>query len=210
MARNNGIFFLVKKDILDPSYEEYFDFETMDFSDKKGKGVQLSTIDALTTLFFDGQDLDNYLDKKTDIEREYGYRYYISYTSRKNDEEKTMEVVWNDPILNAISKITDNKIDLAHDNVYHFYVNALDEIKDPRSGLAMSILHSKKESTRLNDYQRGIVGVLASYTSTKRAPSEYDIARAFENYKDFRALYLGYKDYHTRPVKNMELLKQFK
>ena len=85
-----------------------------------------------------------------------------------------------------------------------------DEIKDPRSGLAMSILHSKKESTRLNDYQRGIVGVLASYTSTKRAPSEYDIARAFENYKDFRALYLGYKDYHTRPVKNMELLKQFK
>lgn len=210
MAKNNGIYFLVKKNVWDGSLE-YFNFEEMAFADTKGKGVQLSTIDALTTSFFDGNDLCSYLERKDQSGKETWYKYYISYkATRKSDEEKKLNPVWGDRVLNAISKITDGQVDFSHNNVYDTFIEIFSELQDQKSGLARNIINSKKDSTRLSDHNKDVVGVIASSSDTNTKPTELDVMHAFSQYKDFRALYLGFRDYHRQPNTFKELLSKIK
>lgn len=199
MAKQNGSYNLIREDI-DNEYLEYFDFESMSFVNKVTKGVDLSSIDALTTMFTDGNELNNYIEK-IDNDNEYNYTYKIIFTTNKSKEEKVLKVVWNDPTLSSISKLSDNKVDFVSDYNYMTFLAIIEEIKNNKSGLARKIASSKKESYRLSDYNKKIVEVVAS--SKKEVPFK-DLLEVFSDYKECRALYLNYK------YNNIELNKSFK
>ncbi len=209
MAKNNGTYYLIKEDLLDGSIE-YFNFEEMDFSLEKGKGVSLPTIDAMTSLFSNGQELCNYLGKKDTLERDYPFRFYIAYMPLKKENERHLDAVFDDVTLNAISKITDGKIDYSHGNVYDKFIEMITAIKDARTGLAMRLTHSKKDSTRLSDYNKSIVGVLASSSSTHKEPSLPELMETFSTYKEFRALYLAFKENNANTYTLASQVKKLK
>ena len=185
MARNVGKYNLVREDI-DNEHIEYFDFETMSFINKVTRGVALSTIDAMTTLFMDSSELSNYFDK---VENDYTYTYKIIFTN-KNQEEKVLKIIWNDPTLSSFSKLADGEVDFTSDYNFNTFFGIIDEIKDVKNGLARRIATSKKESYRLSENNRKIVEVIAS---SKKEISPKDLMEIFSDYKECRALYLNYK-----------------
>ena len=188
MSKQVGKYNLIREDI-DNEYLEYFDFESMSFVNKITKGVELSSIDALTTMFFDGNDLNNYIEK-IENDNEYNYTYKIIYTTNKSKEEKVLKIIWDDSTLNSISKLADGKVDFVSDYNYMTFLAIIDEIKDVKSGLARKIATSKKESYRLSDYNKKIIEVIAS--SKKEIPFK-DLLDVFSDYKEYRALYLNFK-----------------
>ena len=210
MSKAIGKYNLIREDI-DNEYLEYFDFESMSFVNKITKGMDISSIDALTTMFLDGNDLNNYIEKLED--NEYNYTYKIIYTTNKTKEEKVLKVIWDDPTLSSISKLADGKVDFTSDHNYHTFIDIIEEIKNAKSGLARRIATSKKESYRLNDQNKKIVEVLAS--SKKDIPFK-DLIDVFSDYKECRALYLNYKfnkiemenSYKNQLMKIKELLKK--
>ncbi len=193
MAKNNGIYYLVKEDILDNT-KYYFDFEEMNYSLEKGKGVQLSTIDAMTSLFSNPTELDRYLDREEFVDRENMFKYYISYRIRRKDEEKILTPIWQDQNISALSKITDGKVDYSNYLVYDLLIKLIDTIKETRNGFAMTMVNSKKGDIKICDYNKALIGMLAS-SRKKDEVSIGTIMDAFSSYKEFRSLYLGYKSY---------------
>ena len=200
MSKQIGSYNLIREDI-ENEYLEFFDFESMSFVNKVTKGVDLSSIDALTTMFFDGNDLNNYIEKIDNEDNEYNYTYKIIYTTNKSKEEKVLKVIWDDSTLSSISKLADGKVDFVSDYNYMTFLAIIEEIKDTKSGLAKKIASSKKESYRLNDHNKKIIEVLAS--SKKEVPYK-DLIEVFSDYKECRALYLNYK------YNNIEQNKSFK
>ena len=192
MSKNSGSYFLVrdKNGIID-----YFDFHKMRFSKYSSDGVSLSTIDSLTTWFPDGQYLCNFLDRTDVIKSNYDYKFYIKQIIPNSKSPKpNMYVVWEDSTLNAISKITDGKVDLFHENVYEIFLNMINEIKDQQSGLARILLTSNRPEFRLSKLNKDTVEVLASSSSTKKMPLFSELVKCFLPYNEFRALYLAYKE----------------
>ena len=186
MARNTGSYHLIREDI-ENEYIEYFDFENMEFTPKITKGVMLSTIDALTTMFLNENDLSNYTDK---IESEYKYTYKIIHKSFGKKEDKVLNVIWDDKKLSSISKISDSKVDFSSDYNFLILYDIINAIKDKKNGLVKAISSSKKESTKLNDRNKKIILDIAN---TNKEPLPKDLMEIFSDYNEFRALYLNYK-----------------
>lgn len=206
MAKVDSNYYLIKVDS-NTGDIEYFDFETMDFLSEKKEAVPLSTIDALTTLFANGQELDNYLSRKETVEREYHYSFEIIFKSKENEPEKSMKPVWNDYILNSISKISDNEVDFTNDKNYETLITIIDTIKKPKSTLARKIAGAEKEATRLTDGNKKIIGILAK---TNKSVPIVGLMLVFASYKEFRALYLNYKEYMGDTVYLEEQLRKVK
>ena len=186
MARNTGSYHLIREDI-ENEYIEYFDFENMEFTPKITKGVMLSTIDALTTMFFSDEELSDYIDK---IENEYKYTYKIIHKSFGKKEDKVLNVIWDDKKLSSISKISDFKVDFSSDYNFLILYDIINAIKDKKNGLVKAISSSKKESTKLNDRNKKIILEIAN---TNKEPLPKDLMEIFSDYNEFRALYLNYK-----------------
>lgn len=186
MARNTGSYHLIREDI-ENEYIEYFDFENMEFTPKITKGVMLSTIDALTTMFFSDEELSDYIDK---IENEYKYTYKIIHKSFGKKEDKVLNVIWDDKKLSSISKISDFKVDFSSDYNFLILYDIINAIKDKKNGLVKAISSSKKESTKLNDRNKKIILDIAN---TNKEPLPKDLMEIFSDYNEFRALYLNYK-----------------
>ena len=186
MARNTGSYHLIREDI-ENEYIEYFDFENMEFTPKITKGVMLSTIDALTTMFFSDEELSDYIDK---IENEYKYTYKIIHKSFGKKEDKVLNVIWDDKKLSSISKISDSKVDFSSDYNFLILYDIINAIKDKKNGLVKAISSSKKESTKLNDRNKKIILDIAN---TNKEPLPKDLMEIFSDYNEFRALYLNYK-----------------
>ena len=186
MARNTGSYHLIREDI-ENEYIEYFDFENMEFTPKITKGVMLSTIDALTTMFFSDEELSDYIDK---IENEYKYTYKIIHKSFGKREDKVLNVIWDDKKLSSISKISDSKVDFSSDYNFMILYDIINAIKDKKNGLVKAISSSKKESTKLNDRNKKIILEIAN---TNKEPLPKDLMEIFSDYNEFRALYLNYK-----------------
>lgn len=186
MARNTGSYHLIREDI-ENEYIEYFDFENMEFTPKLTKGVMLSTIDALTTMFFSDEELSDYIDK---IENEYKYTYKIIHKSFGKKEDKVLNVIWDDKKLSSISKISDSKVDFSSDYNFMILYDIINAIKDKKNGLVKAISSSKKESTKLNDRNKKIILDIAN---TNKEPLPKDLMEIFSDYNEFRALYLNYK-----------------
>ena len=207
MSKQIGSYNLIREDI-DNEYLEYFDFETMSFVNKVTTGLDLSSIDALTTLFEDERELSNYIDKVEEFHNEYNYSYKIIYTTNKSKEEKVLKIVWNDPTLSSFSKLADGKVDFTSDKNYFTFLNIIESIKDTKNGLAKRIATSKKESYRLNEHNKKIVEVLAS--SKKEVPFK-DLMEVFSDYKECRALYLNYKHNNLENenlfIKQLQMIK---
>ena len=187
MLKDNKNYYLIREDI-DNECLEYFDFETMNFVNKVTKGVNLAAIDVLTTMFPDGNSLNNYI-KKVD-NKEYNYTYKIIYTKNRIKEEKVLKVIWDDLTLNSMSKLADDSVDFTNDYNCSTLLSIIEEIKNVKNGLARKIATSKKESYRLNDNNIKIVEVIAS--SKKNIPFK-DLIEIFSDYKEIKSLYLNYK-----------------
>ena len=186
MAKNTGSYHLIREDI-ENEYIEYFDFENMEFIPKVTKGVMLSTIDALTTMFFSDEELSDYIDK---IENEYKYTYKIIHKSFGKKEDKVLNVIWDDKKLSSISKISDFKVDFSSDYNFMILYDIINAVKDKKNGLVKAISSSKKESTKLNDRNKKIILDIAN---TNKEPLPKDLMEIFSDYNEFRALYLNYK-----------------
>lgn len=187
MAKLSGRYNLVREDI-ENEYIEYFDFETMSFVNKVTKGVDISTIDAMTTLFEDENGFVDYVSKVKD-DNEYFFDYKIIYATNKTKEEKILKIIWNDSKLNSISKLADGKVDFVSDLNFNLFLNIIEEIKK-KNGLTKRILTSKKESFKLNDQNRKIVEIISGL---KVDVPIKDLIEVFSDYKEYRALYLNYK-----------------
>ena len=189
MSKQSGRYNLVREDI-DNEYVEFFDFESMSFVNKITKGVDISTIDSMTTLFVDENDFMNYFDKIKNND-EYNYKYKIIYTTNKSREEKVLKIVWDDARLNSISKLADGKVDFASDYNFSLFLEILEEIKK-KNGLTKRISTSKKESFKLNEQNRKIIEIISGL---KVEVPIKDLIEVFSDYKEYRALYLNYKYY---------------
>lgn len=201
MSKQDRSYNLIREDV-DNEYLEYFDFETMSFINKITKGVELSTIDALTTMFTDDKELNNYIEK---VDSEYNYTYKIIYTTSKKKEEKVLKVIWDDVTLSSISKLADGKVDFVSDYNYYVFLAIIDAIKNNKNGLVKRISSSKKESYRLSDQNRKIIEFIAN--SKEEIPFKA-LIEVFSDYKEFRALYLNFKYYNLE--NNLSLNEQIK
>ena len=186
MAKNTGSYYLIREDI-ENEYIEYFDFENMEFLPKITKGVVLSTIDSLTTMFLSESDLSDYIDK---VESIYKYTYKIIHKSFSKKEDKVLNVIWNDKYLSSISKISDSKVDFTSDYNFFILYEIINAVKDKKNGLVKTISSSKKESTKLSDRNKKIILDIAN---TNKEPSPKVLMEIFSDYNEFRALYLNYK-----------------
>lgn len=187
MSKQLGRYNLVRED-LDNENIEFFDFEAMRFVKNITKGVDLSSVDALTTMFVDGNDLSDYIDKINNEENNYTYK--IIYTTSKTQEEKVLKVIWDDKVLNSISKLADDKVDFVSDYNYMTFLCIIEEIKNPKSGLVKRINSSRKESYRLSDNNKKIIDAMIN---SKENITLKDLIDVFSDYKEYRALYLNYK-----------------
>lgn len=201
MSKQDRSYNLIREDV-DNEYLEYFDFETMSFINKITKGVELSTIDALTTMFTDDKELNNYIEK---VDSEYNYTYKIIYTTSKKKEEKVLKVIWDDVTLSSISKLADGKVDFVSDYNYYVFLAIIDAIKNNKNGLVKRISSSKKESYRLSDQNRKIIEFIAN--SKEEIPFKA-LIEVFSDYKEYRALYLNFKYYNLE--NNLSLNEQIK
>lgn len=183
---------LIREDI-ENEYLEYFDFDSMSFVNKVTKDVDLSSIDALTTLFENQEELSDYIDKVEEFHNEYNYSYKIIYTINKTKEEKVLKIVWNDPTLSSFSKLADGKVDFSNDKNYYTFLYIIESIKKCKNGLVKRIMTSKKESYRISDNNKKIIETL---TNSKKEVSFKDLMDVFSDYKECRALYLNYKYYN--------------
>ena len=183
----------------DNHQKEFFNFDTMSYCRKKPNGVFLSTIDAMTTLFNDGNDLDDY------IENEIGnYEYRISYIYKK--KEYNLIPVWNDYKLNAISKTHNGNVDFKSEIPNSMMTVIFNEVMNPASGFALRVMKSKDNSYALEDNNKKLVGFLAS-TRNKSIIGNY--VKTFSNYHEFRKMYLNYKEYEEDTNKLGTELKKF-
>lgn len=172
---------------------EYFDFNLMKFTDSCDKSVPFSTIDAMTTLFDDENDFECYINPQ-DENNEF-YNYNIMAKNGKNGNFKFYGVIWNDFKLNALSKVTDDKVDFSLPIVYSIFYEIISEIKNNGSAFALFVSSAKSNDRRLSDYSEKIIGVLASNTTSLSSRMLID---SFLDYKEIRALYLNYKAYQKR------------
>ena len=187
MAKNNGDYNLIREDI-ENEYIEYFDFEKMAFVDKIAKSVDISTIDALTTLFSDQEELNDYLSVSKN-NNDYNYKYKIIYKQNRKSEEKLFKCIWNDPSLSSISKLSDNKVDFTSESNYSLFLKIIEDIKNNQNGLVKRIVTSRKESFKLNKNNIKIIECIAS---GEEIPLK-DLMDIFSDYKEYRALYINYK-----------------
>ena len=113
----------------------------------------------------------------------------------KNGNFKFYGVIWNDFKLNALSKVTDDKVDFSLPIVYSIFYEIISEIKNNGSAFALFVSSAKSNDRRLSDYSEKIIGVLASNTTSLSSRMLID---SFLDYKEIRALYLNYKAYQKR------------
>jgi hypothetical protein len=205
MSKNSGIYYLIKEN-KNTNEIEYFNFESMEFSRIIPKGVALSTLDSLTSMFQDGIEFESFI-KRKDIEEEYPYEYKIEYKDKRRKQDLYLSVIWNDMRISAMSKLADGCVDYSNWSNYELLFNIIDDVKDSSSGLAKRIASSKKDSTKISDQNKKLVVVIAS--SRKEVPIG-DILNAFKSYKEFRALYLSYKENDNGLVNLKEMLKRLK
>ena len=187
-------YYLIKKELTTDDIE-YFDFEQMEFSSEKKKGVYLATIDALTTIFTDKEEMENYFDIPI---QETANHYKIIYRSKNKNKDKELNVVWDDPILSGFSKLTDGKVDYTGNTQYETLMEMLNELRDVKTGFGMRLSKSKKEEHKLSDHAKSVVIAASSDNSNSFTG---DFIKTFSSYKDCRALYLAYKEHKEMPSK---------
>lgn len=172
---------------------EYFDFNLMKFTNSCKNTVPFSTIDAMTTLFDDEKEFEFYFNEQGEDNKFYNYK--IMFKFGINGDFKYCKVIWNDFKLNALSKITDNKVDFSLPIVYSVFDEIISEIKKNGSAFAFALSCAKSSEKKLSDYCEKLIGALAC---NPKSLSTEMLVDAFRDYRDMRALYLNYKGYQKR------------
>lgn len=194
MSRRSGRYCLIRED-LDNDKIEFFDLETMSFVKNNTKGIDLPCIDVMTTSFDGPAHFTSYIDETK--QSQHSYTYKIIYKALKKKESVILPVVWDDIPLNSFSKLSDGKVDFVQDYNYDNFFRIIDEVRDPKNGLARKIATAKKASLKMCKDNRKAIEALAS--SDKETPYR-ELMLAFSNYRECRALYLNYKEYKEQQI----------
>ena len=170
--------------------KEYFHFDAMTFKkEKPKKGVKLSTIDALTTLFDDHEEMFDYLGILFEFE---DIKLSIEYKPRPNGEFRYLDVVWADKALSSLSKISEHGVDFTGSKQYDTIMEIIEEIKKEDTGFIMQLLNPDKEDIRISDKARALVSAHSVSVDDRVVGS---LIQHFKDYDDCRPLYLAYKEY---------------
>ncbi len=204
-----GIYHLIDED-KDTKEREYLNFGSrkrfLDLKDCDNPNTSLSVIDSLTTLFLDEKDFRSYL--KDDMET---YRDRLIYITYKNNGEKKLACVYNDKVLHDIAEKTlgsqGGSVNLSDNLTKSYLYSMFREIKDPNSTFVDEVLARTKPSYSINDHNKELISEIRSDTAYTQNYENFQLTRFLRNftsYKEFRALYLNYKEYKKR----MELKRQ--
>ena len=206
-----GIYHLVTTDL--GGNREYFNFVgrrrflCREFVTQSG--VKLAAIDALTCLFKDEKDFKATLNDGT---LEYDKDIKIVY---KNKEEKTLDPVYDNDELRTIANRAIEKNGGSYIDEYdHTTRLALDrifkEIQNRGSNFSYEVINSDKLNHQLNNHSKDAVTEFHNNTAYTERNYNYQFrifAGQFKSYKEFRALYLAYKDY-KKSLYKMEVVSK--
>ncbi len=189
--------------------KSYFDFDSPIFTGDKVENVSLAKIDAETTKYRDQKDFYiNTLGSKM------GSELVIAYNQLG---EKRLKVVFDDEFLNHLANHTvgkeDGSIDTKDAKIGDMMYRIFCHFRDKDSGLLRQIEEMRirdDDTYSINDhnfefirdisseFQKLYDGVYKSYNGQK---VYNDFKKHFKSYKEFRALYLNYKLYTNKKLK---------
>ena len=189
--------------------KSYFDFDNDIITKDNVDNVSLATIDAETTKYQNQEDFfNNTLGCKKDSD------LVIAYNQLG---EKRLNVVFNDPFLNYLANHTvgkqDGSINTKNATIGAMMYEIFRYFRDKDSGLLKQIedMRAKDNHTyTINDHNYEFLHDMSS-EFVKLYPNVYkcdngqkvynDFQRHFKSYKEFRALYLNYKLYLNKKIK---------
>lgn len=178
-------YYLMRKEVIS-GLTQYFDFERAKYSNRKSKAMTIATIDSLTTIFTDGNELDAHFDRETD--REFKYKIIV-YKDNKN---KHLNVIWYDPTLKALTTLKDGKVNFTGERQAKTMLNIISELKNPESNFRRKVLNTKRDEFKIT-YESKVI--LAAFIKKPNDENLNKFIEAFSSYEDCRALYLAYKDH---------------
>ena len=204
-----GIYQLVDED-KETREREYLDFEgrkrfvPVEFC--TDPSVALADIDSLTTLF------ENEADLRARTEAPTEGRTRLIYIVYKNNGEKRLSCLYNDPTLHTIASKAvgpqKGKINLYDNTTKSYLFNIYNEIRNKKSDFSEFVYYKTKNSYLVNDHNKELLRELHADTSYTERDNNYQLKRfirSFESYKEFRALYVCYKQFN-----NMKRLEQYR
>ena len=210
MLVKSGIYSLVKES---NGEKEIFDFyNSHEFlpSEFVDKNVSLSTIDALTTLFHHSAELEYYTLKNM----KYGDRFaktQIEYTNR--GKTKKLKTIWKDDFLNTIVMDTKGRfagcINLNNVNaklILHETFRKFERDLDFYDAFLKSTAYKN-----INNHNSELIQEIHDVGWKNQNNERYYFDRFrknFTNYKEFREIYLLYKEYKNSLMNNDEISYQ--
>ena len=195
----------------------YFNFDAMqfyDYTEKENKQVSLATIDCITTLYLSEQDFINYLRKSGyDVE---DATMFIAY---KYKGERKLSPVFNDSVLNRVSKTTlgkeDGRVDTEEPFVNELLYKMFRRLIVPNNGLFERIDYKYRANSNtygVSDHNLQFLDYLQDDVYNGEAKDERfhfeRFKKHFSSYKEFRALYLNYVQYEKSLEKKTDQEKQ--
>jgi hypothetical protein len=197
-----GIYHLILENIKEGG-REYLDFtgrrRFLPIEYTTRYSVPLSEIDEFTTQYQNEQSMRKSLDH-SDIDPL--YKAYITYNYCG---EKKLSCLYNDSMLQHIASKTIGVkrgcINMADTDTKIVLFNIYKEISDRKSKLTEEILGKTKNSYSINVHNKELIAdIHVNQPHTERMLSYQftQFVKAFTSYKEFRALYINYKEYKKK------------
>lgn len=194
-----GRYSLVSESLEDGS-REVFDFSDgiKDFVPVEYTGlsrVALSKIDGFTASFENFQELNDYLLKRRSIRREFPTsRCSIQYKSNSTGEDTELSPVWNDELLQQVAcNSNGSKVNFGNETTKNAFNLMYTELMKRDGEFRKSVISSTYKTTSVNNYNKELIEQAASNPSDTVTLAR--IVKSFSSYREYRALYLGYKNY---------------
>lgn len=197
MMTKKQIYYLIKEDRINKTIE-YLDPNTLKFSEARPKPVSLDTIDMITSIFINGQELESWDTKSYNYDSENGYSYYI-YDKIKQEK---VPIIWNDSIYRSIIAFFRDKISFEGTDQKEAIDTILERIKKEKE-LQEEI--AKKGKSYYGLSQKSITTVKKAIERDNEKYDEYFINN-FSDFNEFRALYIIVK-YKTEQEKKRKDVK---
>ena len=189
--------------------KSYFDFDSPIFTGDKVENVSLATIDAETTRYRNQEEFFN-----ETLGSKRGSELVIAYNQLG---EKHLNVVFDDEFLNYVANHTfgkqDGSIKINDAKIGEKMLTIFRYFKDKNSELFKQIEEMRfrdNDTYTINDHNYEFVRDISSefqkvcdgcYKSYNGQKVYNDFKKHFSSYKEFRALYLNYKLYTNRKLK---------
>ena len=191
--------------------EEVLDFvgSSVDFVPRSAASdckAPISVIDEFTTAFDSYYAFKAYLDKGSFVERdEMVAKTTIEYKSNSTGKVESLETVYCDDTLNTIAKnAKDGKVDFSCEVTDDVFREIYHELRYGDKSLRDMLAHPKNRSYSVNEHNKALLRKIP-YIDPNEDERQICVYRQnFASYREFRALYLNYKDYKYKKEKENE------